>query len=338
MAETTVFIAILPIALLLSYIRTLKRLAIASAFANLLQAVGIFIILEYLITDIKNVDMRERDNFRPLSEVALGFGSAMFAFEGISVVLPIYTRMKHSDRMSGWFGVINFSYVILLVLYFAMGFFGYLRFGREARDSITLNLPPEPLYDAVRALFAISVFLTYPLQFYVPNEIIWNWTRRNLLAQPDPKLTVVHAIEVVIPTISVTEKTDESKSNEAQSTGNEQKSKLCTEDKKSKADLLRLHNRYDYCCRTALVIVTFILAFCVPKLNLLMDLIGSISGTALSLILPPVIHIAAFWDESKGLNKLTIVLVDSLIIIFGSIAGISGSFFSVLSIINSFNE
>lgn len=310
----------------MSYIRTLRRLAIASACANLAQAVGIILILEYLVRDIDKVDLRERDNFRPLGEAALGFGSAMFAFEGISVVLPIYTRMKHSDKMSGLFGVINISYVLLLILYFAMGLFGFLKFGHNSKDSITLNLPPEPLYDTVRALFTVAVFLTYPLQFYVPNEIIWTWAKKNLLGEPDLKITAARATETVIPPIKVSEKAN-------------QKAVAATTEPEPEVSIESNQYRvYEYCCRTVIVLLTFILAICVPKLNLLMDLIGSISGTALSLIIPAMIHIAAFWDDTRGLNKVAMVSIDIVIIIFGLVAGISGSIFSFASIVDSFKH
>lgn len=328
--------------MLLSYIRTLKRLAIASACANFLQAVGISLILEYLIRDLNKVNLSERENFMPLEEVALGFGSAMFAFEGISVVLPVYTRMKNSNSMSGTWGVVNISYAILLILYFCMGLFGYLKFGHRARDSITLNLPPEPIYDAVRAMFAISVFLTYPLQFYVPNEIIWEWAKRNLLKADDPEVSVIRALEVVIPSINMNPEkapggngADDKKPISGAPMVPIAPVKMADGGTSFQDEEARL-NRYEYLCRTLLVTLTFLLAISVPKLNLLMDLIGSISGTALSLIIPATIHIAAFWDNTKGASKVAMILVDSLIIIFGLVAGASGSAFSLASIIKSF--
>lgn len=340
-----IFFAVLPIALLLSYIRTLKRLAIASAFANLLQTVGISIILNYLVRDLDKVDLKERDMFMPLKDVALGFGSAMFAFEGICVVLPVYTRMKHPEKMSGLLGLVNIAYGLLLILYFAMGLIGYLKFGRGVRDSITLNLPPEPLYDGVRALFATSVILTYPLQFYVPNEIIWNWAKRNLLMSSEHlDLSVIRAVEVVIP---VTEtqvanciragKVELGTSAGDQIVSHEKQPKACdkqdmnyvTTNAPAKTDL------YEYLCRTIVVISTFVLAISVPKLNLLMDLIGSITGTSLSLIIPAIIHIGAFWDDTRGIEKVAIVLFDLTIIVFGLTTGISGSIFSISSILAS---
>ena len=230
----------------------------------------------------------EIDNFKPVSEVALGFGSAMFAFEGISVVLPIYTRMKKSEQMGGCFGIINLSYTILLILYFTVGFFGYLGFGNGVKDSISESLPQTHwLYDCVRAVFALSIFLTYPLQFYVPNEIIWNWIRAKLF---------------------ITDKTPPKK-----------------------------NLKYEYLCRTILVLITFLLAIIIPKLNLLMDLVGSISGTALSIILPPIIHIAAFWDDTSGVSKAFMIIVDGILILVGLFASFSGSYFSIIEIIHSFS-
>lgn len=247
--------------------------------------IGISIIIEYLIRDMPTEPKVE--NFRPLSEVALGFGSAMFAFEGISVVLPIYTRMKRPEQMGGLFGIINLSYLILLILYFMIGLFGYLRFGSLAAGSITLNLPKEPLYDVVRAIFTVSLFLTYPLQFYVPNEIVWNWISSKL---------------------------------------------LITDKEPSKQ-----RRMYEYYCRTFLVLITFILAVTVPRLNLMMDFVGSISGTALSVTLPPIIHLAAFWEDTSGISRAFMAILDGSVILFGLIASANGSYFSFMGILNSFH-
>lgn len=347
--ERLLFAAIFPMALFLSYIKSLGRLAIASGFANILEVIGVSIVLQYLLRDLDNIDMTKRDKFRSIDQVALGFGSAMFAFEGISVVLPVYTRMKQPSRMSGCWGVINVSFAVLCFLYFMIGFFGFLKFGRDAGDSITLNLPSEPLYDAVRGLFTVAVFLTYPLQFYVPNEIIWNWaqgklfgeSREQVRADPSADATreepgpVVSIIECDVDE-TATEKDEKPRDAESQKNG---KSNHCDQTDSPGADQRDvLMNRYEYCCRTLIVIFTFVVAISVPKLNLLMDLIGSITGTILSLIFPALIHIAAFWQDTKGFSRVGMVLVDSLIIMIGVFAGICGSISSMMSIVKSYQD
>lgn len=419
-SKSVVFVAIFPMTLLLSLIRTLSRLAVASLLANLLQFAGLALIIEYLSRDLSHVDMSQRDKFRPISEMALGFGSTMFAFEGISVVLPIYSRMKQPKHMASRCGVINVSFFVILVLYYVMGLLSYLKYGHHVRDSITLNLPAEPLYDAVRAMFTASILLSYPLQFYVPNEMIWKWTKKNLLSPPSPLtidmtnttttitkgqdgLAYARALETAVPGIKC-KSLDESKTivqleatnlqiakanggsilNEfitAKGANDRNKASMnveklikTLESRKENAssghvvdqygryrsiehlvrdDSLNMAStsdgsdvssldteqpdtllRYEYCCRITIVVMTFTLAVSVPKLNLLMDLIGSFSGAALSLTIPALIHLAVFWNDKKGFSKCAMIVFDSLIIVSSLMAGLGGSLSSVVSIIH----
>lgn len=282
--NNAIFLCLVPFVLLISYIRTLRRLSIASACANVLQSVGISIILMNLIKAMPS--HANTENFTSLPKAALGFGSAMFAFEGISVVLPIYTRMKKPEQMGGVFGLINVSYVILLILYSAVGIMGYLVFGDKVEGSITLNLPNDDFSHVIQAAFTVSIFLTYPLQFYVPNEIIWNYVKSRIFS--------------------------------ASKEGENVNSKL------------------EYAFRSLLVMITFILAITIPQLNLLMGLVGSISGTALSITLPAIIHLATFWDDVSGSSKAVMIIMDSILIIVSIIAGFSGSVSSLVEIYESF--
>ena len=70
------------------------------------------------------------------------FGTAVYAFEGIGVVLPIENQMRYPKDMGGPNGVLNTSMTLVVALYLAMGFYGYLKFGEDIEASITLNLPP----------------------------------------------------------------------------------------------------------------------------------------------------------------------------------------------------
>ena len=63
------------------------------------------------------------------------------------MILPMENRMSDPVTMTSRFGVINISITLVTIVYVALAFFGYLRFGDNAQGSITLNLPNEPLYN-----------------------------------------------------------------------------------------------------------------------------------------------------------------------------------------------
>lgn len=75
--------------------------------------------------------------------------------------------------MLGWCGVLNFSMVTIAALYIGMGFFGYLKYGADIADSVTLNLPTGSApAQAALCMFSVAIFFSYALQFYVVMDII----------------------------------------------------------------------------------------------------------------------------------------------------------------------
>lgn len=83
--------------------------------------------------------------FSSWSTLPLYFGTAIYAFEGIGVVLPLENNMKTPQDFGGPIGVLNTGMVIVASLYTAVGFFGYLKYGDGVKGSITLNLPPDDM-------------------------------------------------------------------------------------------------------------------------------------------------------------------------------------------------
>ncbi|KAL1443053.1 hypothetical protein MTO96_000940 [Rhipicephalus appendiculatus] len=167
-----VYLAILlPVMVLYNFIRSLRMLSVASTFANLLQITGMVLIFYNLLQDMPSIS--ERPLTMGISRLPLYFGTVIYAFEGIGIVLPLENEMKTPQDFGGVSGVLNTGMVIVVCLYTAIGFFGYLKYGDKVAGSITLNFPPTPLNEVIRLIFAISIFLSYALQMYVPVQIIW---------------------------------------------------------------------------------------------------------------------------------------------------------------------
>ncbi|KAK3795169.1 hypothetical protein RRG08_028368 [Elysia crispata] len=170
--EVLVLVALIP----LVCVRSLSIMAPFSAFANVLTVTGMVIIFQYLIQDIPSTSSRPA--ISSISNMPMFFGTAIFAVEGISLVLPLENNMKKPEEFGGWTGVLNLGMTIVMAMYTAVGFYGYLQFGEDAKGSITLNLPKDEwLYLSVKLMFCVVIYISYSIQFYVAIKIIWPKTR-----------------------------------------------------------------------------------------------------------------------------------------------------------------
>lgn len=95
-----VYIAILLIpVILICSIRNLKYLSPCSVLANILEFVGLGIIF-YYIFETPLPDSTSVPWFTSPEKFPIFFGTAIFAFEGISVVLPIENQMRRPQESS----------------------------------------------------------------------------------------------------------------------------------------------------------------------------------------------------------------------------------------------
>ncbi|XP_063222739.1 neutral amino acid uniporter 4 isoform X5 [Bacillus rossius redtenbacheri] len=141
--------------------------------------------------------------FASWKQLPLYFGTAIYAFEGIGVVLPLENNMKNPQDFGGCTGVLNTGMVIVAALYTSVGFFGYLKYGDAVKvGSITLNLPSgDILAQCVQLMMALAIFLSYGLQFYVPMNIIWPLVKPRLQSERAQQLGQ-YALRTVLVTLT----------------------------------------------------------------------------------------------------------------------------------------
>ena len=75
-----------------------------------------------------------------------------------------------------------------------------------------------------------------------------------------------------------------------------------------------------------------ILAILIPRLDLVLSLVGSLSGSALAFIIPPLLEISTYYSE--GLSPITIVK-DTLISILGFVGFVMGTYQALVELIQS---
>ncbi|CAH0392886.1 unnamed protein product [Bemisia tabaci] len=174
--------------ILLNWIKSLKYMMPISLLASILTTSGLGIIFYYVLQDLPNTNTVPK--VASWGQLPLYFGTAVYAFEGIGVILPLENSMKSPEHMRGYVGILNTGMVIVTCLYTAVGFFGYLKYGDAAtRGSITFYMGAELFAShVVRLTMALAIFLSYCLQFYVPANIIWpQLVSRFAFLQPEER-------------------------------------------------------------------------------------------------------------------------------------------------------
>lgn len=150
--------------IMLNFLKNLKYLTPVSLFASILTVTGeseiiiyfhnfhqiiksifslffcsgISITFHYMLQNLPRTDTVKA--FATWEQLPLYFGTAIYAFEGIGVVLPLENNMKTPQDFGGLNGVLNTGMIIVASLYTAVGFFGYLKYGENVAATITLNL------------------------------------------------------------------------------------------------------------------------------------------------------------------------------------------------------
>ncbi|XP_054162250.1 neutral amino acid uniporter 4-like [Oppia nitens] len=272
---------VLPFLVLISFIKNIKHLSIASMFGNVLQLVSFVIIIYNLVSQMDNIS----DTVLVSDKVPQFFSTTMFTYEGITVTMGLYRSMKNRRNFDKPCGVINNAIAIVIVFYVTVGLLGYLKYGDQVAGSITLSLPKKPIYESVQLMYSIAIFISYPIQLYVAINILW------------PLIyTKLHERKVSSCIIDV-----------------------C-----------------NYGFRTCLVLLTYALAALIPKLDLILSLIGAISCSTVAIMIPPILHTMIFYELKKEtLSRLWLCIRNAFIFLFGLLGFCIGTYFSLKDIIES---
>ncbi|KAG7313315.1 hypothetical protein JYU34_000426 [Plutella xylostella] len=276
----TLYMVIVMVPLLcFTMIRDLKRLAPFSLVANVLTLIGVCVVVYFLLAlERKQGDL---DLWGSFSTFPLFFGTVLFALTAVGVVITLENNMQNPKSFGSTFGVLNVGMAFIVLLYVAVGVLGYLFCLSDCRDSITLNLPKQPLPMVVLGLFAVAILISYVLQCYVPVEIVWKTYVRPKLVEREVKKLLL----------------------------------------------------WEYVLRVGLCLLTFILAVCIPLLGLFISLFGALCLSVLGLCFPAILELCSKWG-TPSLGKGTIVK-DILIVIFGIVGMIAGTYTTMLSIVRA---
>jgi proton-coupled amino acid transporter len=103
-------------------------------------------------------------------DFTLTIGAAIFTFEGIGLILPIQSSMKHPEQ----FNKLLFLVMgIITVIFTSVGFLCYGTFGERVQVEVINNFPQSSkLVNVVQFLYAMAVMVGTPVQLVPAIRII----------------------------------------------------------------------------------------------------------------------------------------------------------------------
>ena len=165
------------------------------------------------------------------------------------------------------------------------------------------------MFQAVRILFSLAIFISYNLQFYVAAEIIWNYIFRASTYLQSLAAPIDNSLPVDL---------------------NNEKLEKVVILKSSPKKLYFIELAF----RALLVLFTFALAILIPRIDLFISLVGAVASSTLAIIIPPFLEFIIIWNTPR----LTVlrILKNILIILFGIYIFGAGTYVSIRDIVEFF--
>uniref|UniRef100_A0A1B0A3G8 Amino acid transporter transmembrane domain-containing protein n=1 Tax=Glossina pallidipes TaxID=7398 RepID=A0A1B0A3G8_GLOPL len=187
----------MPFVMVPSLFTDLNHIAPVSNIGNICLIFGVIATLAVAFAD-GMPSTEDRSLITNIPDMALSFGTSLFSYEGIALVLPLRNAMRDPYDFNRPLGILNAITALITVIFIFTGVTSYIKWGEEVKGSITLNLDETvPFNQAVKLVTAAGVYLGYPIQFFIMFQIIWlpilgrwDFVKRHTLILEVPLLCV----------------------------------------------------------------------------------------------------------------------------------------------------
>lgn len=154
----------------LAFIRNISHLGGAALLADICILFGLGYIYYFDISTLAMHSVNETVQLFNPRDFALTIGSAIFTFEGIGLILPVQSSMKHQQKFESLLFTIM---LIITIIFTSMGALCYATFGDKTSVEIISNLPQDDkLVNAVQFLYSLAVLVGIPVQLFPAMRIV----------------------------------------------------------------------------------------------------------------------------------------------------------------------
>ncbi|XP_025087505.1 amino acid transporter AVT3B-like isoform X2 [Pomacea canaliculata] len=166
---------LLPPLFLLTLFRHLSTLASSSLLAQISNLMAFGVVFWFDLEHLSQV------NIHPTEVSIRGFpfflAISIYCFEGAGMILSLEASLAE-DVQHKFKKFFILAMVVITSLYISFGICGYLSFGQDTNEVITLNLPKGQSFHfsmVVKICLCLGIFFTYPVMLFPVIKIIENY-------------------------------------------------------------------------------------------------------------------------------------------------------------------
>eukprot|EP01126_Amoeba_proteus_P062171 TRINITY_DN8413_c0_g3_i1.p1 TRINITY_DN8413_c0_g3~~TRINITY_DN8413_c0_g3_i1.p1 ORF type:complete len:307 (+),score=65.31 TRINITY_DN8413_c0_g3_i1:711-1631(+) len=149
----------------------MKKLAIPALVADVFIILGLVTVFYFAIDGIAVNGAKSVLLFNPPS-FPLFIGTAVYTFEGIGLMIPIYDAMLEKKK---FVGLLSGTMVLLVLLFVCFSVVVYLAWGDQIESIALVNLSNKYVFViVVKIFYVLAMWCTFPLQFFPAIRIIEN--------------------------------------------------------------------------------------------------------------------------------------------------------------------
>ncbi|XP_060064830.1 uncharacterized protein LOC132545171 [Ylistrum balloti] len=165
-------LVLLPPLCLMTFIRHLGSLAITSLMAQCSNLLAFAVVIWFDFDHIHKIEIHPKK--MSLNGLPFFLAISIYCYEGAGMILSLESSLAEDVRHLFKKYFIS-TMVIVTSMYISFGACGYLSFGKETNEIITLNLPKGDSIDfamIVKSCLCLALFFTYPVMMFPVMKIL----------------------------------------------------------------------------------------------------------------------------------------------------------------------
>jgi len=170
--KTSWLFLLLPFLFLLTLVKDISQFAVFSLFAQLSNIFAFTVVYWFDFQHLHLAQVHPREF--SLEGFPFYFSVAIYCFEGAGMILSLEESLASEirDQFKSYFIK---TILAITTLYITFGVAGYLSYGPETNEIITLNLPTDGGFNfaiLVKICLCFSLFFTYPIMLFPVTSIL----------------------------------------------------------------------------------------------------------------------------------------------------------------------